>query len=155
MQSRKVVVIDDDKKFLGEIEEILTIVGYVPVVVSDPLLVVDTIIQSRPDVVLLELKMPQKNGFEITDTINRVFQMSRMPIIAMSAFFKDEFRWLLDLCGIKRWIKKPFRPMDVIWAIENEMDDGHLWNREACLAEIGITMQNEGAMINLRNESVA
>jgi len=29
----------------------------------------------------------------------------------------------MDFCGIKRWIKKPFLPLDVIWAVENEMEE--------------------------------
>jgi len=129
MQDRKVAVIDDDKKFLGEIEEILTMGGYAPVVVNDPFLVVDTVVQSKPDIILLELRMPRKNGFELSYALNRVFAARRMPIIAMSAFFKDEFSWLLDFCGIKRWLKKPFQPLDVIWAIENEIEEGNQWKR--------------------------
>jgi hypothetical protein len=29
----------------------------------------------------------------------------------------------MDFCGIKRWIKKPFLPLDVIWAVENEIEE--------------------------------
>jgi DNA-binding response OmpR family regulator len=127
MQNRKVAIIDDDTKFLGEIEEILTISGYVPVVVSDWLLVEDIIAHSKPDVVLLELRMPSKNRFKVTNEINQVFQTRRMPIIAMSAFFKDELSWLLDFSGIRKLLKKPFQPLDVIWAIENEIGEGNPW----------------------------
>ena len=121
MQNKKVAIIDEDKKILGELEEILVMSGYAPVLVDDVFLAVDTVILHKPDVILMELKMPHKNGFELNSAINRVFETKRVPIIAMSAFFRDEFRWLLDLCGIKRWIKKPFQPLDVIWAIENEV----------------------------------
>ena len=40
----------------------------------------------------------------------------------MSKFFRDEFRWLLDFCGIKIRFKELFQPLDMIWAIENEME---------------------------------
>ena len=30
-----------------------------------------------------------------------------------------EFSWFLDMCGIKNWLRKPFQPLDAIWAIEN------------------------------------
>lgn len=122
MQNRKVVVIDDDKKFLGEIEEILLTGGYVPVVINDAHAAVDAVVRSQPDVVLLELKMPGKNGFELTHAINQVCETRRIPFIAMSDFFKAEFNWLLDLCDIKRWLIKPIKPLDVIWAIENEIE---------------------------------
>jgi CheY-like chemotaxis protein len=123
MKSRKIAIIDEDKKILGELEEILAMGGYIPVPVVNPLAAVDTVIQNKPDVILMELKMPRKSGFELTHTINKVFETRRVPIIAMSESYRDDFRWLLDFCGIKRWIKKPFQPLDLIWAIENEIDE--------------------------------
>ena len=130
MQSRKVAVIDNDQKSLSEIEEFLLLSGYDPVLVSDPSLAVHTVLENKPDVILIELKMPRKNGLELTDSINRAFETKRVPVIAMSDFFKEEFSWLLDLCGIKRWLKKPFQPLDVIWAIENEVEESSLWEKE-------------------------
>lgn len=123
MRNKRVAVIDDDKKFLRQIKEILLMGGYEPVIVNDALLAVEAVIKNKPDVILLELRMPHKNGFELTDAINRVSEENRIPFIAMSDLFRDEFAWLLNFCGIKRWLKKPFQPLDVIWAIENEIED--------------------------------
>ena len=131
MQNIKVAVIDNDKKFLSEIEEILLMGGYAPVVANNTPLAVDTVVQSKPDVILLELKMPGKNGFELTNTINRFFETRRIPLIAMSDFFKEEFGRLLDLCGMKRCLIKPFQPLDVIWAIENEIEESNQWDRHS------------------------
>lgn len=122
MKHRKVAVIDDDRKFLGKIEEILLMGGYLPVIVDDAHTAVDTVVQNRPDVVLLELRMSGKNGFELTHAINRAFETQRIPFIAMSDFFKEGLSWLLDLCDIRRMLIKPFQPLDVIWAIENEIE---------------------------------
>lgn len=125
MKNKKIAVIDEDKRFLGEIEEVLTGSGYVPVVVSDALCAVDMAVWSKPDVILLELRMPRKNGFELANEINRVFEAKRIPIIAMSAFLKDELAFLLNLCGINRYLKKPFRPLDLIWAIEDVTEESN------------------------------
>ena len=133
MRNRIVAVIDDDKKFLGEIEGTLLMGGYAPVLVVDAFLAVDALTQNKPDVILVELKMRCKNGFELTHTINRIFEARRTPIIAMSAFFKDEFSGLMKLCGIKRCLRKPFQPLDVIWAIENEIEEGNPLSDEANL----------------------
>lgn len=121
MPNRKAVIIDEDEKSLRELGAILVMGGYTPILVSNDFLAVDSVIRNNPDVVLMELRMPHKNGFELTDAIHRVLGTRRVPIIAMSASFKDEFRWVLDFYGIKRWIKKPFQPLDVIWAIESEI----------------------------------
>jgi len=121
MQNRKVVIIDEDARFLSVTKKILIMGGYDPVVVNDVSLALDTVIKEKPDVILVELVMSRKNGFELIDGINRACASRRIPIIAMSTFFKAEFNWLFDLCGIKRWLKKPFQPLDVMWAIENEI----------------------------------
>jgi DNA-binding response OmpR family regulator len=121
MRNGKIAIIDENKKVLEELEEILVLSGYTPVPVVDPLMAVETVIQHKPDVIVMELKLPRKSGFELTHTINGVFETKKVPIIAMSESYRDEFRWLLDFCGIKRWIKKPFQPLNLIWAIENEI----------------------------------
>ena len=131
MQNRTVAIIDDDQDSLKELENILTMAGYKTILVNDILAAVDTVINNKPDVILMELKMPHRNGFALADAINRVFGTKRIPIIAMSNMFKDEFKWLMDFCGIKRWIKKPFLPLDVIWAVENEMEEDILWDMES------------------------
>ena len=140
MKSRKIAIIDEDKGMSDKLKEILNMGGYSSILINDPLLAVNSVIDNNPDVVLMELRMPQKNGFELTHEINRVFETKRMPVIAMSETFKDEFRWLLELCGIKRCIKKPFHPLDIIWAIENEIEEDYQIGRTNRLEGIGITV---------------
>ena len=130
MQNRTVAIIDDNQDSLRELEKILTMADYKTILVNDILEAVDTIINNKPAVILMELKMPHKNGFALADAVNRVFGTQKIPIIAMSNLFKDEFKWLMDFCGIKRWIKKPFLPLDVIWAVENEMEEDNRWGSE-------------------------
>ena len=138
MQNRKVAIIDDNKDSLRELEKIIKMSGYTPVLVKDVLGAVDTVVNNKPDVILMELKMPHKNGFALADAIDRVFETKKIPIIAMSNIFKDEFKWLMDFCGIKRWIKKPFLPLDVIWAIESVIEEGNQRSVENRLAGMDI-----------------
>ena len=138
MNNRKIAIIDEDKKVIEELNEILSFCGYTTVAVVDPFFAVDTVILNKPDLILMELKMPRQSGFELTHTINRVFETKKVPIIAMSETYKDEFRWLLDFCGIKRWVKKPLLPLNLIWAIENEIEEVAGFGTENCLAGMGI-----------------
>ena len=136
MQNRIVAIIDDNQDSLRELEKILKMAGYTPVLVDDVLGNVDKVLNNKPDVILMELKMPHKNGFALADAVNRVFGTKEIPIVAMSNIFKDEFKWLMDFSGIKRWIKKPFLPLDVIWAVENEMLEDNNLNMEKELAQV-------------------
>lgn len=132
MENRTVVIISEDSKLNSNIEKILVTSGYIPITVNDAMLAVGAI-QSKPDVILLELRMLQKNGFAISGAINKAFKTRRIPFIAISDLLKDEFSWILSLCGIKKWLKKSFQPLDIIWAIENEIneiDTGNQWGHE-------------------------
>jgi two-component system chemotaxis response regulator CheY len=135
MWNIKIAVIDTDKKFTGKIEAIALMAGYVPLVVNDVRAAVDAVIQSKPDVILLGLKMPEKNGFELAVALDRALGTREIPIIAVSDFFNQEFVWLMELCGIKKWFKKPCQPLDFIWAVESGIEEDSQWSRENYLVD--------------------
>ncbi|MDD4938963.1 MAG: response regulator [Candidatus Omnitrophica bacterium] len=115
---RKVMVIDDDKEFLQELRETLSLSGYELIAVNDASNAVEMVHATKPDVILLDLKMPQKSGFQIADELRHLSEVSNIPIIAMSAYLKDDYSPLLNICGIKECLRKPFNPLDVIAKIE-------------------------------------
>ncbi len=116
-----IMVVDDDKEFLEELGETLALSGYALKVVNDPTEALSVAKQVKPVLILLDLKMPKKSGFEIADDLRRLPELGNIPIIAMSAFYKDEYGPLIKMCGIKRCLTKPFNPLDVIAEIEAAM----------------------------------
>ncbi len=121
MNSRKVMIVDDDKEFLEELNETLGLSGYDVVSVNDSVAAIDTAFRIKPDVILLDLKMPQKSGFQLADELRHLSELSRVPIIVMTGFFKDEYASLLNICGVRKCLKKPFNPLDVIAQIEEAL----------------------------------
>ena len=116
--NKKIMVVDDDNEFLEELRETLTLSGYDLIAVNDATLVLDLASSIKPDAILLDLKMPQMSGFQVADELRHLSEVSHIPVIAMSAFLKDEYAALLNICGIKKCLKKPFHPLDVIAQIE-------------------------------------
>jgi DNA-binding response OmpR family regulator len=112
------MIIDDDKELLEELKETLQLSGYDVVALDDSTRVLEVANSARPDVILLDLKMPKKSGFQVADELKRVQQLICVPIIAISGFVKEDYLPLMDLCGIKKYIKKPFTPQDIIAQIE-------------------------------------
>ncbi len=115
----KVMLIDHDKEFLKEMEETLVLSGYDVVSINDPVKALGTVIEEEPDVVLLDLKMPQKSGFEVANELKYTFGTCRVPIIVMTAYFKEELMPLLSMCGVRKYLKKPLYPLEVIAQIES------------------------------------
>jgi len=123
MIHRKVMIIDDDKEFLEELGETLRLSGYEMVVINDVGLVSDAAVKTKPDIILIDLKMPKKTGFQLADELRHISELSNIPIIAMTGFFKEGYQPLMNICGIKTYLKKPFSPLDVISAIEGVLKE--------------------------------
>lgn len=118
---KRIMVVDDDREFLEELKELLELSGYELVAVDDPAAAVEVANRTKPVAVLLDLKMPKKSGFQVANELKHFSELARVPIIAMSAFYKDSYRPLLDICGIKRCLAKPFQPLDIIAEIEQAL----------------------------------
>lgn len=119
----KVMIIDDDKDFLTEISDSLVLVGYEVAAVSDPLQAVERTVREKPDVILLDLKMPKVNGFTVASELKHYPEVAGVPIIAVTGYFKDDYLPLMNVCGINSYLKKPFNILEVISRIEAAKKD--------------------------------
>ncbi|MDD5258864.1 MAG: response regulator [bacterium] len=112
---KKILIIDDDVIFLEELKEIIEANGFNAISLKDPLLVKEVVKAEKPDLILLDLKMPGKSGFQVADELKHATEFSRLPVIAMSGFFtQTEHYLLMQLCGIQKCIKKPFPPAEML-----------------------------------------
>jgi len=119
--NKKIMIVDDNKEFLEELKETLVLSGYEVVAVENADTAMDMATKTYPDLILLDLKMPQKSGFQVADELRHFSELSNIPIIAMTGFFKDDYGPLLNICGIHKCLKKPFNPLDVITQIEEAL----------------------------------
>ncbi len=120
MTDKKVLIIDDDPEFLDEVNDLLSHTGYKVTAVNDSARAVDTVNEIKPDAILLDMRMKNVSGFEIADSLHRNPETSNIPIIAMTGYYTlKEKSWFMDFVGISRCLNKPFKPLDVISAIEN------------------------------------
>lgn len=119
--NKKIMIVEDNKEFLEELEELLALSGYAVIAVSEPVSALKEARENRPDVILLDLKMPGKDGFQIADEIRGDSELMKTPIIIMTAYFKEDYLPLMNTCGVRKCLKKPFNPLDVIANIEEEL----------------------------------
>lgn len=123
MSKKKIVIVDDDRGFLEELKEALTLSGYEVSTVSDGNVALEIIYKVKPDVLLLDLKMDQKSGFQLAYEL-KFLRDVRIPVIAMTAFFAEkEHAQLMNVCGIQLCLKKPFNPQEAIAKIEGLLEE--------------------------------
>ena len=124
MKKKKIMVVDDDREFLEELKETLSLSGYDAAVFSNGATALKMVRKIKPDIILLDLKMKGKNGFQVADELKRSAETAHIPIIAMTAFYTEkEHTILMDMCGIQTCLIKPFSSLDVISKIEDALKE--------------------------------
>jgi DNA-binding response OmpR family regulator len=122
MRRKRVMIVDDDKEFLEELQETLFLNGYEVIKVNDPHRVLDAAGNNKPDIILLDLKMDHFSGFEIADELSHFTKTIDIPVVAMTGFFtENEHASLMSLCGINKCITKPFSAEQIVTTIELEL----------------------------------
>ena len=123
-----IMIVDDNEELLEELENLLSLGGYEVIALNDGSKVFDIASQNKPDLILLDLKMSPKSGFQIADELRNSLFLKDVPVVAMTGFFTEKQHFLMmKLCGIKTSILKPFRPLNLITKIEfalgNRLDE--------------------------------
>lgn len=95
-----VLVADDDEEFSDLVKMFLEANYYRPVVVNDPLKVVETARAEKPGALLLDLMMPGKDGFRIMDELQDEAATARIPVVVLSALRLDSFQEKGILTGL-------------------------------------------------------
>ena len=114
-----IMIVDDNVELLEELENLLKLGGYDVIALSDGDKVFDAALENKPDLILLDLKMSPKSGFQIADEARNSLSLKDVPIIAMTGFFtENQHLLMMKLCGIKTSILKPFKPLNLITKIE-------------------------------------
>ncbi len=115
----RIMIVDDNVEFLEELEEILSQSGYDTQTLPDSTKALELANETNPDLILLDLKMSPKSGFQLADQLRHSEKMKDVPIVAMTGFFTEqEHVLMMKLCGIRNFILKPFMPLNLIAKIE-------------------------------------
>ncbi|MFA5119314.1 MAG: response regulator [Candidatus Omnitrophota bacterium] len=139
MGSAKIMIIDDNKEFLDELQEILSLCGYSLIVTSDSTRALSLARKKKPDIILLDLKMNVINGFHVAEKLKECQETAHIPIIAMSGYFPlGKESSLINTSDMQACLQKPFSVSDAITQIEILLNSSssklHLKRGEAVLS---------------------
>ncbi len=115
----RVMVVDDDREFLEEITEVLMSSGYETSAFSDGSSAFTEAKKTKPDIILIDLKMEGISGFELANCLKRDDVTKDILLIGMTGFYTErEYEMFINMCGMKECLIKPLAPIDVVAAIE-------------------------------------
>ncbi|MDD5701134.1 MAG: response regulator transcription factor [Dehalococcoidales bacterium] len=107
----KVLVVDDEPRVVQLVSMNLKLEGFNVISAADGYEALEKIIKEMPDIVILDIMMPDMDGYE---TLKKVRDLSQVPVIFLSVKGEEEDRVRgLDL-GADDYITKPFSPRELV-----------------------------------------
>ena len=95
------------------------------------------ILKAKPvDLIVSDLMMPWMDGFELLKAINANEELSRIPILVVSARISEEDQQKVLYHGVNDYLKKPFHKSELIQRINNLLGQKEKWGQ----GEIGFEM---------------
>jgi twitching motility two-component system response regulator PilH len=104
----KVMVVDDAYSDLKLMESILRGAGHDVVSLSDGETLEDHLQAERPDVLLLDIVMPRRNGYEILRALRRDARTRQTPVVLVSSKNQESDRAWGRKQGADEYLAKPF-----------------------------------------------
>ncbi len=109
------MIVDDDKEFLDELSDLMLSSGYDVCTCIDGARALAEIPEVMPDIILLDLKMNNINGFQVAVRLKAIPKACDIPIIAMTGYYtQDEYALMIKICGIKKFIIKTADPGNIV-----------------------------------------
>lgn len=129
IKDSKILVVDDAEANLRLLEELLAKEGFNQVVsTADPLSVVDLYTAFEPDLIMLDLMMPELDGYSILELLSkRIPKNSYLPIIVLTADATIQAKRKALALGAKDFLTKPFDAIEVMLRVWNLLETRALY----------------------------
>jgi len=115
MAKKKLLIIEDDNFLAGLYTTKFELEGYEVIACDDGEKGLKTAKEKMPDVILLDILLPSKDGFEVLKELKREAGTKKIPVILLTNLSqKNDIQKGLDLGAVDYLIKSEFMPSEVI-----------------------------------------
>jgi EAL domain-containing protein (putative c-di-GMP-specific phosphodiesterase class I)/DNA-binding response OmpR family regulator len=123
MASEKILIVDDDEDVLLIVQTILDNAGYSAILARNGREGVEKAISVNPDLILLDVMMPELSGWEVCTTLKSAPETRQIPIAMLTV--KSEIRDLITgmQVGADDYITKPFTRKKLLSTVRRLLDE--------------------------------
>lgn len=122
----KILVVDDQPNNLRFLSDLLNREGYKVQRAISGKLALNAVMANFPDLILLDIMMPEMNGYEVCQKLKAIEKTREIPIIFLSALDEASDKVKAFTLGGADYITKPFQVEEVLARIENQLTIGRL-----------------------------
>ena len=113
---RRVLIVDDEEGFRDGVADLLQMEGYSVLVAKDAVDAIRLLPEFRPEVILLDLRMPNLDGEAFIRGMDGLPESTRAPVVLISA--KEDVASVADRAGAAAYLMKPFEAPQLLSILE-------------------------------------
>ena len=117
MERKKILIVEDDKDVAMGLSVRLKANGYDTAWASDAHSGIEVASKENPDLILLDLGLPDDNGFVMMRKIENIPSLSSVPIIVITGRPQEVYKEATVLAGARKYLQKPVENQELLAAI--------------------------------------
>jgi twitching motility two-component system response regulator PilH len=106
--TRSILIVDDNANDRLRLEKLLSEAGYMVATASDGSQAVATAKRSKPDAILMDVNMPEMDGYAATRALHADAETKDIPVILVTAKDQKADKAWGQMLGAKGYITKPY-----------------------------------------------
>lgn len=111
---RRVLLIEDEPNIIEAISYILSRDGWTVHTHSDGVSAADRVREGNPDLVILDVMLPGRSGFDILRELREGSETGDLPVLMLTARGQQKDRELAETLGATRFMTKPFSNSEML-----------------------------------------
>lgn len=119
MGPKKILIADDEPNILISLEFLMKREGYAVVLARDGQEALDAVLRERPDLVLLDVMMPLKSGFDVCHEVRANETVKDTPIVMLTAKGRDTDVAKGLALGASAYMTKPFSTRELVQKVQS------------------------------------
>ena len=119
MEQKKILIADDNENIRDALTYLLEDEGYDLLLAKDGADTLRKVRERRPDILFLDIMMPEMNGYDVCRTIKNDPQLKSTYIIMLTAKGQVAEQERGKEVGADEYIVKPFSPMELLTKVKN------------------------------------
>jgi CheY-like chemotaxis protein len=117
--AKKILIIDDDPIIVKYLVTLFSDNGYDTCTASDGVEALEAVKSACPDLITLDLEMPQEWGSRFYRNLSKEKNLKKIPVIVISGLSGDH-----AVRNAVAFIKKPFDPDKLLGIVKKQLDEG-------------------------------
>ena len=118
-ESPDILIVEDEPAILTSLEFILQHAGWKTKSVTDGEAAINSVQVAPPKIVVLDLMLPKRNGFEVLKVIRSQPATRELPVLILTAKGQQQDKQTARELGANDFVTKPYANTDVVEAVAN------------------------------------